>query len=223
MRRRGRALAIGSSTLYTLLERRSGHGAGGRERRAGDAGRRPDRSASVLVIERHGDFSRDGARRRGRLQSGDRPRRQRRGRGSFVYITARHATAAAAGQVAAHDRLSFRVDHRQPWWPVNCRCRSTGKYAEEWAKRCPTAPSGPGRRRDAAGRNVHPALKTAPAALLSRADGERMHVGLAIPFDVAGVRRQPYAALPSGFPPSASRSTLTLLGGARKTNQDSVP
>lgn len=37
--------------------------------------------------------------------------------------------------------------------------------------------------------------------LLSRADGERMRMSdLAIPFDVvvAGVRRQPYAALPSG-------------------------
>ncbi|MBW0020234.1 MAG: patatin-like phospholipase family protein [Mycobacterium sp.] len=40
------------------------------------------------------------------------------------------------------------------------------------------------------------------SALLSRADGERMRMSdLAIPFDVvvAGVRRQPYAALPSRF------------------------
>lgn len=48
--------------------------------------------------------------------------------------------------------------------------------------------------------------------LLSRADGERMRMSdLAIPFDVvvAGVRRQPYAALPSRFR-HRERSTLTL-------------
>ena len=51
-------------------------------------------------------------------------------------------------------------------------------------------------------------------ALLSREDGERMRMSdLAIPFDVvvAGVRRQPYAALPSQVPPPRAGGAAVAL------------
>lgn len=88
------------------------------------------------------------------------------------------------------------------------------EYAE-WAKTVSyRAILGPERRRSRHGLAGMFTLRFDQFAhtLLSRADGERMRMSdLAIPFDVvvAGVRRQPYAALPSRFR-HRERSTLTL-------------
>lgn len=88
------------------------------------------------------------------------------------------------------------------------------EYAE-WAKTVSyRAILGPERRRSLHGLAGMFTLRFDQFAhtLLSRADGERMRMSdLAIPFDVvvAGVRRQPYAALPSRFR-HRERSTLTL-------------
>lgn len=190
---------------------RSGHGAGGRERRAGDAGRRPGRSASSAHRAPRQRLLRDGTRR----EVGYKKLVTVLGGGGgagFVYIGGMQRLLAA-GQVpdymigSSFGSIIGSLVARELPVPID-------EYAE-WAKTVSyRAILGPERRRSRHGLAGMFTLRFDQFAhtLLSRADGERMRMSdLAIPFDVvvAGVRRQPYAALPSRFR-HRERSTLTL-------------